>query len=79
MYVYNTGSRYYQPIKQLKGFSRISLKPGETKTVTLPLKIRDLQYWDVLKKGYAVDNGDYEIIVGASSADIRQQAKFTKN
>ena len=79
MYVHNTGSRYYQPIKQLKGFSRISLKPGETKTVTLPLKIRDLQYWDVLKKGYAVDNGDYEIIVGASSADIRQQAKFTKN
>ena len=79
MYVHNTGSRYYQPIKQLEGFSRIALKPGETKTVNLPLKIQDLQYWDVIKKGYTVDNGDYEIMVGASSEDIRQQGKFTKN
>lgn len=79
MYVHNTGSRYYQPIKQMEGFSRIALKPGETKTVNLPLKIKDLHYWDVIKKGYTVDNGDYEIMVGASSEDIRQQAKFTKN
>jgi len=78
LYMHNACSRYYQPIRQLKGFSRTNFKSGETKTVTIPLKIKDLQYWDVVKKSYTVDSGDYEVMIGASSSDIRLKSKFTK-
>jgi len=56
---------------------RFTLKPGEQRTVTFTVKPdRDLTYYDVEKKSYAVDPGKYEVQLGASSADIRLKQSF---
>lgn len=60
-----------RPIKELKGFERVELKAGETKTVTLPLRHDQLRYFNPTTHTYDVENGNVDIMVGASSADIR--------
>jgi len=67
----NTPSTLVRPIKQLKGFSRISLQPGETKTVSFKLKYEDLQYYDVVSRSFKVEAGTVNLLVGSSSQDIR--------
>lgn len=64
------------PIHQLRGFQRIPLAAGQTKTVTMPLKIADLAFWDETPRRWKVQPGPYEARVGASSADIRLRATF---
>lgn len=59
-----------RPIKRLVGFEKIELEPGETKTVTLEVKIPDLAFYDEATDRYAVDTGAYEFQVGGSSADV---------
>jgi len=59
-----------EPPKQLKGFSRVTLKPGETQHVTLTLDPRAFAYYDVAAKKWAITPGDYGVLVGDSSADI---------
>ncbi|MBN1306362.1 MAG: fibronectin type III-like domain-contianing protein, partial [Chitinispirillaceae bacterium] len=54
-----------------KGFRRIALEPGETKTVTLTLPGRNLAYWDSTAATWVIENDRVELQVGASSADIR--------
>ena len=61
-------------VKELKGFEKLSLKPGETKTAKLNVSPRDLAYWDEFAHCFRTDAGDYEILVGASAADIRGKA-----
>jgi len=61
------------PIKELKGFERVTLKSGENKKVTLKLRKDLLRYWDEAKDKFVYPSGDYTIMVGASSADIRLQ------
>lgn len=61
------------PIKELKGFERVTLKSGENKKVTLKLRKDQLRYWDEVKGKFVYPSGDYTIMVGASSADIRLQ------
>lgn len=62
-----------RPIKQLANFDRVHLKTGETKTVSLELAYENqsLQYWDETKHEFVVEPGPLQIMVGASSADIR--------
>jgi beta-glucosidase len=89
--VKNTGKRagdevvqlYLQPLepkrtralKELHGFLRITLKPGESRKVNFTVQpARDLAIYDEVKKAYAVDPGNFEVQVGASSADIRAKA-----
>jgi len=62
-----------RPLKQLRGFQRIHLKKGESKIVTLPLAVNDLAFWNDKTKSFKVIPGRYDILVGASSADIRQK------
>ncbi|MBS7458566.1 glycoside hydrolase family 3 protein [Coralloluteibacterium stylophorae] len=58
--------------RELRGFERIHLAPGETRTVSFRIRPdRDLRHWDADADRYAVDPGEYEIEVGASSADVR--------
>ena len=59
------------PIKELRGFKRVHLKKGETKTVTIPLRREDLRYWSESQGKFIVPEGLPEVMVGASSADIR--------
>ena len=74
LYAHDPSPQIDKPIRELKGFVKVSLEPGERKTVSLPVKARDFAYFDVPGKQWKADAGDYEIQVGASSRDIRQQA-----
>jgi beta-glucosidase len=70
LYVSDGHATVPRPPKELKGFSKVELKPGETKTVTLPLDSRSFAYYDVNSKGWKVEPGEFGILVGDSSEDI---------
>ena len=64
-----------EPPKQLKGFSKTgTLAPGSSELVTLTLVPRDLSIWDVSVHEFVVSTGEFEVMVGSSSCDIRQRA-----
>ncbi|WP_405882084.1 glycoside hydrolase family 3 C-terminal domain-containing protein [Streptomyces sp. NBC_01136] len=71
LYTHQRVSRDKQPLKQLKAYARVSLRPGETKTVRLKLRTKDLAHWDVTRSKWVVESGTYDVLVGASSSDIR--------
>jgi beta-glucosidase len=71
LYVKHMGSKVERPIEELKGFERVALKAGETKTVHLTLKAKDLAYWDSQKKQWVIEEEKVNLLVGASSSDIR--------
>lgn len=71
LYVVNLTSKLPQPIKQLKGFKRIHLEQNQEKLDTIFLAINELYYYDTVKKDYAIEPGNYEIQIAASSVDIR--------
>jgi beta-glucosidase len=60
-----------RPNKELRGFQRVSLKPGERRTVTFTLPADKLAFYDVKKHDFVVEPGKYDLMVGSSSADIR--------
>jgi beta-glucosidase len=66
-----------QPPEQLKGFQKITLKPGKPAHVHLVLDARALSYWDVKSHSWIVAPGAYQIMVGSSSRDIRLHSQFT--
>jgi len=68
MYIRDKVSSVTRPVKELKGFKRISLRPKETKTVTLAIKPELLAFHDINMK-YVVEPGDFEVMVGSSSRD----------
>jgi beta-glucosidase len=72
LYVHEEYAPVSTPVKQLRGFERVALEPGEKKTVTLNLKPEDLQLLDT-DMHWKVVPGDFEIMVGKSSADIPLQ------
>ncbi|MGR6970732.1 glycoside hydrolase family 3 C-terminal domain-containing protein [Streptomyces cynarae] len=76
LYVHQRESRDKQPLKQLKAYERVSLKPGETKTVRLKLRDSDLAHWDVTRSKWIVETGTYDVMVGASSTDIRARTSL---
>ncbi len=67
IYVGYNGSSVDRPIKELKGFGKLALKPGETKTLQINLKTKDLAYYDVNSKDWVIENIEYTVYVGASS------------
>ena len=71
VYVHDRRSRLVRPPKELKGFAKIELQPGETKTVTIPLDFRSFAYYNPAYKGWITEDGEFDILIGASSADIR--------
>jgi len=73
LYVRHLNSGVERPIRELRGFERVPLQPNETRTVRLPLKGSDLGYWDADKHSFVVEPGKLSIMVGASSADVRQE------
>jgi beta-glucosidase len=74
LYVKHLSSAVERPGLELKGFRRISLDPGETKTVGLALAARDLAYWNAGEGRFAVEHDTIQIQVGRSSADIQLKA-----
>lgn len=77
VYVKDDKSTIFRPEKELKGFDKIYLEPGETKTVTVTLDKRAFAFYNVCVGDWTVESGDFEIMVGASSRDIRLSAKVT--
>jgi len=76
LYIHDLHPKIDRPIRELKGFSKVSLQPGETKTVSLTVRPQDLAYFDVSGHQWKADAGEYEVDLGASARDIRQKAKF---
>lgn len=70
LYVNDLQSRIRKPIKALKGFKRIHLTPGETKSVSFILPAKELAYWDTTRNAFYVEPGLYKLMIGKSSADI---------
>jgi beta-glucosidase len=71
LYVHQEKSAVKVPVKELRGFQRIHLQPGETQAVHFTLPAAKLAIWDVATHGFVVEPGAFEVMVGASSADIR--------
>ena len=65
------------PVKELKGFEKVNLRPGETRRVTVTLNPRAFSYYDVASKHWRADAGQYEVFVGRSAAAIELQGKVT--
>jgi beta-glucosidase len=70
VYVSHAESRVEQAIKELAGFSRIELQPGETGTVTIPLDTNAFRFYDVEKKQWVLEPGRFDVRAGSSSADL---------
>jgi len=76
VYVHDVQSRLVRPEKELKAFAQVVLEPGETKTVRLALDEESLSYYDPRVKGWVAEAGEFDVLVGASSRDIRLTARF---
>ena len=74
LYVRRIGSKVEWPSKELKAFDRVTLAPGETRTVTLEIKADDLRYWNVDTNAWTLEHGKLELLLGSASDDIRQKA-----
>jgi beta-glucosidase len=91
LYVKDVESSVIRPCKELKGFEKVKLQPGEEKLVSFILDKRAFAYYNTVIKDWHVESGDFEILVGASSKDIKLQEtvyvkstiavkkKFTRN
>ena len=77
LYVKDVFSNVSRPEKELKGFSKVSLKAGETKTVKMSLDYRSFAFYSTMLDKWHIENGDFEILVGASSQDIRVKDKIS--
>lgn len=74
MYVALKDAKIFRPKKELKGFKKVFLKSGESKTVTIPFDDKTFRFWNVKSNQWEVEGGNYDILVGSSSADIRLSA-----
>ncbi len=77
VYVHDQQSGLVRPEKELKGFAKVELKPGETKSVSIPLDFRSFAYYHPEYKQWITENGQFVILVAASAADIRAKLTVT--
>ncbi|MBQ9346832.1 MAG: glycoside hydrolase family 3 C-terminal domain-containing protein, partial [Oscillibacter sp.] len=77
LYVHAKAPSVYRPAKELKGFTKVFLKAGETKQVTIPLDDKAFRYFNVKTDKFEIDGGEYNILIGASAADIRLTGSVT--
>jgi beta-glucosidase len=71
VYVHDHKSALVRPPKELKAFAKIELQPGETKTVTLALDFRSFAYYHPGHKQWVTEDGEFDVLIGASADDIR--------
>ena len=77
LYVAKPDAKIFRPAKELKGFAKVYLAAGESKTVTIPLDDKAFRYWNVATYRWEVEGGSYQLLAGASSADIRLTTAVT--
>jgi beta-glucosidase len=71
VYVHDRSASLPRPPKELKGFAKVELQPGETKTVTIPLDFRAFAFYHPGYKQWITEDGEFDLLIGASAADIR--------
>ena len=76
LYISDVMSTVNKPIKELKRFEKINLTPNETKLVEFVITKEDLQYYNTTLKDWVTENGEYKVLIGASSQDIRLEGSF---
>lgn len=77
LYVSDVESTVIRPVKELKGFDKVELQPGETRTVSFTLDKRAFAYWNTQIHDWHVESGEFRILVGKSSRDIQLEASVT--
>ena len=77
VYIAAEQSSVPRPPKELKGFARVTLQPGETQTVRIPLNNRSFAYYNVEGNNWRAEKGVYDVLVGSSSAQIELTGKIT--
>ena len=77
VYFRHKNSAVAQPKLALCGFMRANLEPGQTKQATFQIRADQFRYWDTTQKKYVVELGDYELLIGGASNDIRLRVPFT--
>lgn len=65
-----------RPVKELRNFKKVKLQPGETALVSLPVSVMDLCYYDEISDGWKLEDGEFTVLIGASSRDIRLEGSF---
>jgi beta-glucosidase len=66
-----------RPEKELKGFAKVELAPGESREVTIALTPRDFAYWDIGRHDWTVAPGEYELLIGGASDQIALRTEVT--
>jgi len=77
LYVGDSHASVPRPVKELKAFAKVNLKPGESRRVTLSLERGAFSFYDVQKNDWSTEPGDFTIFVGSSSDNIQLRGKFT--
>ena len=77
LYVAAKDPKVDRPVKELKGFSKVFVRKGETATAEIVIVPRDLAYYDAFAAGFRADAGEYDLLIGSSSADIRRSVIVT--
>ena len=77
LYVGDPHATVPRPVKELKGFAKVDLKPGESKRVALHLNLRSFSYYDVATEDWNAEPGPFTILIGSSSDKIQLQGTFT--
>jgi beta-glucosidase len=70
LYIHRLNSQIEWPEKELKGFIRVSLKPGESRKITMTLPVSQLRYWDAKIHDWRLESGKIQVMIGSSSSDI---------
>ena len=77
VYLSAVNSGIFRPARELKGFAKVFLEPGESRTVTIPLDDKAFRYFNVKTNAWEVEGGEYRVQVGASVQDIRLTVSLT--
>ena len=77
VYVSKPDAKIFRPMQELKGFARVHLEGGESRTIAIPLDDKAFRYWNDPAGRWAVEGGSYTVRVGASSEDIRLEGTVT--
>ena len=77
LYVAKPDAKIFRPAQELKGFAKVFLAPGESRSLTIPLDDKAFRYWNVLTNHWEIEGGRYELRVGACCEDIRLRADVT--
>ena len=77
LYVAKKNSELFHPARELKGFARVTLAPGEKQRITITLDDKAFRFWNVKANRWEIEGGEYELLVGASVEDIRLCEKIS--